>query len=328
MKEFWVDIRPWEKDLATTAIESGADTLVLDRATDATVLSRVRTVAQDGDLREGEDVFFTRITDKDSEQEALRLSVHGYSVVEAEDWTIIPLENLVAQSDRIIAVVRDAEEAAVALSVLEKGTAGVLLSTREPGVVRQVGAVLRSGSEHTDLLPFMVTSIRQLGMGDRVCIDTCTLMKEGEGMLVGNTSSAFLLVHAETVENPYVAPRPFRVNAGAVHAYVMVPGGRTAYLSDLGTGDRVLLVRSSGEAEEAVIGRTKAEKRPLLLVEAEHEGVKASLVLQNAETIRLVGTDGSPVSVVTLREGDVVLGSVEEGGRHFGMAVRETIREK
>jgi 3-dehydroquinate synthase II len=45
-------------------------------------------------------------------------------------------------------------------------------------------------------------------MGDRVCVDTCTMMGEGQGILVGNTSSAFLLVQAETQENPYVAPRP------------------------------------------------------------------------------------------------------------------------
>jgi 3-dehydroquinate synthase II len=328
MKEFWVDLRPFDKDLATTAIESGADTLVVDSAADVSVLSRIRTVAADGDLHEGKDVFFTLIRDKGSEQEALRHGGTGYSVVEATDWTVIPLENLVSQSDRIIAVVRNIEEAATALSVLEKGTAGVLLSTRDPSVIRAVGSLLRSRTERADLVPFKVTRIRQLGMGDRVCIDTCTLMKDGEGMLVGNTSSAFFLVHAETLENPYVAPRPFRVNAGAVHAYILLPGGKTAYLSDLSIGDPVLVTRSSGEAEEAIIGRTKAEKRPLLLVEAEHEGKKASLVLQNAETIRLVREDGSPVSVVALMKGDSILGALLEGGRHFGVAVRETIREK
>jgi len=32
MKQFWVDIRPWNKEIATTAIESGADAVVVDRA--------------------------------------------------------------------------------------------------------------------------------------------------------------------------------------------------------------------------------------------------------------------------------------------------------
>ena len=34
MKQFWVDVRPWNKEIATTAIESGADALVVDRAED------------------------------------------------------------------------------------------------------------------------------------------------------------------------------------------------------------------------------------------------------------------------------------------------------
>jgi 3-dehydroquinate synthase II len=77
------------------------------------------------------------------------------------------------------------------------------------------------------------------------------------------------------------------------------------------------------------VGRTKIERRPLLLVEATTEGgAKASLILQNAETIRLVAPDGSAISVVNLAPGNTILGCALEGGRHFGMAVKETIREK
>jgi 3-dehydroquinate synthase II len=72
----------------------------------------------------------------------------------------------------------------------------------------------------------------------------------------------------------------------------------------------------------------KIEKRPLLLVEAESGSSKVSLVLQNAETIRLVGVDGESRSVVELSPGDRVLGCSMEGGRHFGMAVKEHITEK
>ncbi len=147
-------------------------------------------------------------------------------------------------------------------------------------------------------------------------------------MLVGNTSSAFLLVHPETLENPYVAPRPFRVNAGAVHAYIRLPEGKTAYLADLAVGDKVLVAEHTGPTHDAVVGRVKIERRPLLLVEAKAGDAKVSLVLQNAETIRLVLEDGTPVSVAVLAVGDRVLGSVEEGGRHFGIAVTETILEK
>jgi len=328
MKQFWVDLRPWRKDLATTAIESGADALMTDDAERVRELGRVTTVAENGDLVPGKDVFEVEITDKATEEEALRLSRQGYVVVRTRDWTVIPLENLVAQSDRIIAAVGSADEAKVALTVLERGTAGVLLSTDDPAEIRRVAKAIAGAGEEVPLVPFEVTRIVPVGMGDRVCVDTCSILADGEGMLVGNTSSAFLLVHPETLENPYVAPRPFRVNAGAVHAYIRLPEGKTAYLADLAVGDKVLVAEHTGPTHEAVDGRVKIERRPLLLVEAKAGDAKVSLVLQNAETIRLVREDGTPVSVAVLAVGDKVLRSVEEGGRHFGVAVKETILEK
>jgi 3-dehydroquinate synthase II len=53
-----------------------------------------------------------------------------------------------------------------------------------------------------------------------------------------------------------------------------------------------------------------------------------SAILQNAETIRLLGLDGHAISVVKIKPGDKVLGYVEEVGRHFGHKVKETISEK
>jgi 3-dehydroquinate synthase II len=153
-------------------------------------------------------------------------------------------------------------------------------------------------------------------------------MQNGEGMLAGNSSSGMFLVHAETSENPYVDPRPFRVNAGGVHAYTMVPGGKTKYLADLKAGDQSLVVNHRGEAYASVVGRVKIERRPMLMVSAVHDNAAAALVLQNAETIRLVSPSGKPVSVVELKKGDAVLGHIESAGRHFGMKVRETILEK
>ena len=328
MKEFWVEVRPWKKELATTALESGADVLVVDHAAKAQELARVRTVAPDGDLVPGRDVFEVQIRNRGDEDEAVRRAKEGYAVVSTTDWTVIPLENLVARADRIIARVRNAGEADLALRVLERGVHGVLLATADAGEIRKVGALVKGSEGTVELVPFTVTSIRPVGIGDRVCVDTCSMMAEGQGMLVGDTSSAFLLVQAETAENPYVAPRPFRVNAGAVHAYLMKPDGKTAYLSELAAGDHVAVVASSGSSTDSVVGRVKIERRPLLLVEASAGDVKATLVLQNAETVRLIGADGTPVSVVALKPGDRVLGATAEGGRHFGIAVKETIREK
>ncbi|HUU74942.1 MAG TPA: 3-dehydroquinate synthase II [Methanoregulaceae archaeon] len=328
MKEIWVDIRPWRKELATTAIESGADAIMTEDAAAVKSLGRIRVIAPDGDLQPGRDVFEVEISDKETEEEALRLSGKGYVIVYAADWSVIPLENLVAQSEKIIAAVGSEEDAEVALHVLEKGVAGILLKTDDPAVIRRVAAMVKKPGQIAHLTPFTITTIRNVGMGDRVCVDSCTMMVEGEGMLVGNTSSAFFLIHAETLENPYVAPRPFRVNAGAVHAYILTTGGKTAYLSDLRSGDQVQVTDAEGNVRDAAVGRIKIESRPMLLIEGEFKGQKASIILQNAETIRLLKEDKSAVSVVDLSVGDRVLGCSMEAGRHFGIAVKEKIIEK
>ena len=328
MKQFWVDLRPWNKEIATTAIESGADALVVDKAENVKRLGRITTIAPDGDLSIGKDIAEVSITDKASENEAAKKGKNQPVIVTTSDWTVIPLENLVAQSDQIIATVRDGKEAAMALTVLEKGVHGILLKTGDPAMVKAVAKLIKAQAGTVGLVPFTVTKIHAVGMGDRVCVDTCSMLEDGEGMLMGNTSSAMLLVHAETLENPYVAPRPFRVNAGAVHAYILLPDGKTAYLSDLSIGGEVMVTDAKGKAHSAIIGRTKIERRPLLLVDAVAGTAKVSLILQNAETIRLVGEDGGAISVVNLKLGDRILGTVLEGGRHFGMAVKETIREK
>jgi len=150
----------------------------------------------------------------------------------------------------------------------------------------------------------------------------------GQGMLVGNSSSALFLIHSESIANPYVSPRPFRVNAGPVHSYTRVPGGKTRYLSELSAGDPVLIVDFKGGTVSGIVGRLKIEKRPLMLVKAVVDGKEITTIVQNAETIRMTDPQGKAVSVVNLSPGDKVLVAMEEGGRHFGMKIEESITEK
>ncbi len=331
MKEFWVWVEPYDKRIVTTAIESGATALVIpseEGAQEARGLARVTVISPQGDMRLGEDVVYVRIEGKEDEERAAKYPPHVRVIVETTDWTVIPLENLIAQREELYAVVRNAQEAEVALQTLEKGVKGVVLKTQDPAEIKRVSALMESSQETLNLVTVQITRILPLGLGDRVCVDTTTLMKRGEGMLVGNSSGGMFLVHAETEENPYVASRPFRVNAGAVHMYIRVPDNRTKYLCELNAGDRVMIYDHTGRGRVAYVGRSKVERRPMILVEGKHEGRKLSCVLQNAETIRLTKPDGSPISVAELKEGDEVLGYLESAGRHFGMKVEETIIEK
>jgi len=182
--------------------------------------------------------------------------------------------------------------------------------------------------EHLDLEWATVTAIERTGTADRVCVDTGSLMDHDEGMLVGSLSRGLFLVHAETAESPYVASRPFRVNAGAVHAYVRVPGGETRYLSELASGDEVQVVDTDGTTREAIVGRSKIEKRPMFRLQAETgSGDRIETLLQNAETIKVHTPEGRR-AVTDLETGEEVLVYHEETARHFGEAVEESIIEK
>ncbi len=329
MKQVWVKVVPWQKEQAITALESGADALILNPgdSAHAKALGRIVTVAEDGDLVLGRDVLAMDINSKADEEKAAKISPDTTLVLSMRDWAIIPLENLLAVRDRLMVEVHNVDEARTMLGVLEKGVDGVVVDGGNPDL-RKIIAFVHDSLETLNLEKAVITNIIPSGMGDRVCIDTCSQMVMGEGMLLGNTSSAFFLIHAETLENEYVAARPFRVNAGPVHAYLLLPDNRTAYLSDLRTGDAVLIVNAQGAGRMAHVGRCKQERRPMLLVEAEVGKQKISVYLQNAETINLTRPNGAPVSVARLQKGDEVLVHLTVGGRHFGMPVQETLAEK
>ena len=331
MKKLWVNSVPYNKDVVISALESGADAVILPKGKtkDVRDFGQIKTVAEDGDIRPGIDVEFIDINSKADEEKAAAVPEGKTIVLRMLDWTIIPIENLLAsRSKNIMVQVNNSQQAKLMVEILEKGVAGVVLNTTDINELKKTAAVIQGVSESVSMVTATITSVRQLGMGDRACLDTCSQMALGEGMLVGNSAKGFFLIHSESIDNPYVASRPFRVNAGAVHAYIMVTGGKTKYLADLKTGDEVMIVDYKGKTQTAYLGRNKIEKRPMMLIEAEAKGAVVSLVLQNAETIRLVSPDGKPMSVTKLKVGDKVLTHIETIGRHFGMQVEESLTEK
>jgi 3-dehydroquinate synthase II len=338
----WVGAFPHEdtadvRSVVAAALEAGFDRIVLAKL-DAPLerLGRFAPILLKGDVFRFDDVEIGRLaTIRSSKDESAARALRGatkHVVVRAEDWKVIPIENLIAHfqdsGTRLLVEVHDAADAKLFFETMEVGVDGILLTPSSVREVRAVRALLEASRETVPLVRSKVTAVRPLGLGDRVCVDTCSLLRNGEGMLVGNSSSALFLVHGETLESGYVAARPFRVNAGAVHAYILLPDGATKYLSELRAGDEVLVVDRDGRARSAIVGRVKVERRPLLLVEAEAEGGRFTTIVQNAETIRFVTPDGAALSVARLRPGDELLIRLEEGGRHFGMKIHETIAER
>jgi 3-dehydroquinate synthase II len=252
-------------------------------------------------------------------------------LIAANDWKIIPLENLIAEfqhsNTKILAGAATPEEAKVFLKTLEVGVDGIVIEPKDASVIKEFKDLAEGDRPKIGLTAVKVIRIVPVNVGDRVCLDTCSLLRIGEGMLVGSQSNCLFLIQSEAMESEYVAARPFRVNAGAVHAYVLTADGKTKYLSEVRSGEEVMAVDDQGNSRTVVIGRSKIEVRPLLLVEVEAEGKRYTTILQNAETIRLC-TPAGAVSISELKVGQEVFVRLEQGGRHFGHAIKETITER
>jgi len=255
-----------------------------------------------------------------------------FVIIEVKDWKIIPLENIIAKlhkiHTKIFSIARNAKEARKMFSILDVGVDGVIFNTGSMNEVRQ--ALVYLGSKSFELSSAKIIDIQEVGDGERVCVDTASMLNRGEGMLIGNRANFLFLVHNESVGSSFTSPRPFRVNAGAVHCYTLAPDGTTKYLSELETGVEILVLDSKGKARRAVIGRCKIEKRPMLMIKAKVGDEIGGIIAQDAETIRFVKPNGQLVSVTHLKKGDsVIVHAKVATGRHFGMEVSdEYILEK
>ena len=315
--------------IAESALESGLTAIVIEEGDDHLAhLGRMT-----GIRRSGNTLFFDnerigtvyRIDSADA-LDAID-DTDEIAIIETVGWMVIPLENLISRlhHTRIYAQVSTPEEAALAREILEHGCAGIAVSASASQIRNFIKV---SVYPDLQLISAAIVRIEPVPLSDRVCVDTTSLLAPSEGLLIGSSSACFFQVCSENNASEYAAARPFRVNAGAVHSYVKVPGDKTRYLSELAAGAKLLVRAETGAMREVTVGRVKIERRPMLLIEAEFaDHTKGSVVIQNAETVRLL-TEKGPVSVADLEIGDTVLVYVERaGGRHFGTRIDETVRE-
>ena len=258
------------------------------------------------------------------------------------EWKMIPIENIIAACDggptKVAARISSPEQvlgAAFALQigvdallVDEKTLQTALIAKSQRGEVT-IDAIDETDNEELELSLLEVIEVSEGGVGDRVCVDLTSLLEPGEGMIVGSSSKSMVLVHGETVESEFVPTRPFRVNAGASHSYIMMADGSTSYLSELKMGDEVLVVNGNEEARNCVVGRVKIEKRPFILFRWKNENDnEAGVLLQQAETVRLISESRGLVSVTELVPGMKLLGWNGEAGRHLGQTISAEVDER
>ena len=258
------------------------------------------------------------------------------------EWKMIPIENIIAACDggptKVAARISSPEQvlgAAFALQigvdallVDEKTLQTALIAKSQRGEVT-IDAIDETDNEELEISLLEVIEVSEGGVGDRVCVDLTSLLEPGEGMIVGSSSKSMILVHGETVESEFVPTRPFRVNAGASNSYIMMADGSTSYLSELKMGDEVLVVNGNEEARSCVVGRVKVEKRPFILFRWKNENDnEAGVLLQQAETVRLISESRGLVSVTELVPGMKLLGWNGGAGRHVGQTISAEVDER
>lgn len=285
------------------------------------------------------DVAVVQLDDFHGQDEAISLvGMIDWILVRCSDWTMIPLENIVASAagsgTRIAAAISQTVELSGAAHALQHGVDALLLPADEElwdaaekiSGERSSVQVKEKKPEQT-LVMANVTNVESGGVGERICVDLTERLSEGEGMLIGSSANALVLIHGETIPSEFVPSRPFRVNAGAVHAYCLMADGSTKYLSELAAGDRVAIANPSNEIRSVTIGRLKIERRPFLLVHFESDNHSAQVLVQQAETVRFINEEGN-ISVTSLEKGDKIAVRLSSGMRHIGREITGEMNEK
>ncbi len=252
----------------------------------------------------------------------------------AIEWTadrVIPLENAIAARGRrfrLWTYARTPAEVPAALGALEHGADRVLVSVRTPEEVDALEAVVEgplASDLAWDVVP--ITAVRPVGLGDRVIVDTTSILRPSEGLLVGSQAAFLFHVASEAEGSAFSRPRPFRVNAGSAHSYVLMADGSTRYLAELSAGDAVLVTEPRGTVRAVRVGRIKVERRPLLVLVADPGDAHRTLFLQEAESVR-VSAESGRIPTTTVDVGARLWGVRLPPARHLGKAIEETIEER
>jgi len=282
---------------------------------------------------------------KSHEKVRNKIGLVEWIVLDFSNWKMIPVENIIAECEgtgtKIAVIVNLAKDVNGIAFALEKGVDALVIENDDDLIhacsiaksQRLENSSLDSiqtaeSLEKLNLSELTITNIESGGVGERYCIDLVCLISKGEGMLIGSSSSSLSLVHGEVIDSEFVPARPFRVNAGPPHSYILMADGKTKYLSELISGDNVMLVSENGSTRSATIGRLKIEKRPFLRIYWENDyEISNSIFLQQAETVRILSRVGVVKSVTELKVGDTILCHESKHSRHIGNKVAIHSRE-
>ena len=313
-KELWIradGTDSWEerKELVKTALESGAQAVLVNAGEEKLVreLGKIKVVSEgeDSDIFltkdiekvENSDAFYCEIKSKEDERliaEAGKTA--DYVIINAKDWKVIPLENLIAELKGKCSILAEAgteNEARLALETLEMGTDGVLVSADFREIKKIKNLIDSLSAERLSLSAVKVTDIKALGEQDSLSIDTCSILNLGEGLLADN-----FLVHSDTEKIPWMEPTPFRINLAA-NSKIKTPGGIKP-VSELNPGDEILSANFEGRTRRLVVNEIILSKKKMLKVSADN----SELTLPDDSA--LVGRKGKKIPAGKLKPGDEI----------------------
>lgn len=307
---------------------------------------------------ENENVFGTVIQDGQEAAMAAIGSVEWILFSNQEDeWKMIPAENLISvahTSGTNIAMYVDREEDVMGLAkALELGVDALCLSINAPTQLwervleaqterqQTTTTTNQSGTEARIVSGVVLRLDNSSVVADRVCIDFVQLLSPTEGCWIGSSAKVMALVLSEAAESSYVPSRPFRVNAGPVHSYVLMKDGQTTkYLSELQPGDEILIMDCLDRTTRSVaIGRLKIELRPCIQLrlmvttndDDDDDACCAQLFVQQAETVRLGQANGKykrVTDVSSKEEKDETLIRLTNSGTHVGKSYTGKVVER
>ena len=202
LKELWVAIdqaaSQQEKDALLSLAYENADVIVEDAQAsnrqgklNITFLSELDGKKISLLKGEGKTTAITvNIKGKEDENRAAKAAelAVDYIIINTLDWRVIPLENLIAKAhggkSKLIAEVTNAEDAKVVLEALELGTDGVLLKTANANELAKVIKLVKQQMPKVALVTAKILSIKPIGTGARVCVDTVDLWFQAKACLL------------------------------------------------------------------------------------------------------------------------------------------------
>ena len=118
-------------------------------------------------------------SDEDSIKKSAELQVPYLIIEDFSDWKVIPIENLISEiynkPSKLIVNVKDVKEAKLMLETLELGADGIIIEPKSVEDVEELSK-LKSDDISLEMTMAKVTEIKEIGMGDRVCVDSCSML--------------------------------------------------------------------------------------------------------------------------------------------------------